>query len=80
MKQAQQIAAVGVLVFMGWFGLGLLRAHDADAKRRVEGSPPDTKFCQEQLSYYESFCKVYPKNCTEGPRKLARCDQGWNLK
>jgi hypothetical protein len=34
----------------------------------------DAKFCKEWLSYYDSFCKVHPDNCKEGPRKLARCD------
>lgn len=71
---------MGVLVFVGWFGLGLLKAHESDVKRQTEGSPPDAAYCQEWLSYYQSFCTAYPKNCTEGPRKLARCDQGWDKK
>jgi len=34
----------------------------------------DAKSCHEWLSYYETFCKSYPEKCTEGPRKLAKCD------
>ncbi len=34
----------------------------------------DAAFCAKNLAYYEQFCTTYPKNCTEGPRKLARCE------
>lgn len=81
MKELQQVVAIGVLAFMGWFGLTLLQAHAANVKRQEEGSPPDQAFCEEWLHYYENFCTVYPKHCVgTSPRKKARCDQAWDKK
>jgi hypothetical protein len=56
----------------------LVRAHGADEARAEHekaqgGRDPDPKFCREQLAYYESYCRTYPKHCEEGPQKLARC-------
>jgi len=71
MLRLKQIIGFGVLAYMAWFLVSLYSAHQ-------QGSPPDAKFCSEWLNYYETFCKAYPSHCAEGPRKKARCDQGWD--
>ena len=67
-----------LMAYTAWFLYGLYNAHGSDVQRAAVGSAADPKFCSEWLHYYETFCTAYPAKCTEGPRKLARCDQGWD--
>jgi hypothetical protein len=78
-QAAQRPAAILLLVLLVggavWYYGGIYLEHQ---KRETEGAPAEPAYCERWLSYYESLCKNYPQNCTEGARKKARCDQGWN--
>jgi hypothetical protein len=68
-KQAMSALALFAIGLGGWLFWEHLRTSWNDSSRAH-----DAEFCREQLGYYENFCKVYPANCAEGPRKLAKCD------
>ena len=73
--QKQLRSQLGALAFLALLGLGgwLLWTSVRDSWAEST-KKSDAEFCAKNLDYYEKFCAVYPANCTEGARKLAKCD------
>jgi len=63
--QLALLAIVGTLAFGWWYACNSYSRSSSNY---------DAKFCAENLSYYETYCRDWPDHCKEGPRKLARCD------
>lgn len=66
------------LMLLAGVGYVVWREHTSSvefaAKKADERKQQDAEFCRKNLDYYTGFCKTWPDNCKEGPRKLARCD------
>ncbi len=70
--KTRQVNAVIILLVL--VGLPIAFLWYACSGYKESSQKADQAFCAKNLDYYEKFCAAYPANCTEGARRLAKCD------